>query len=70
MSEFILQAYSRKELAQMYFPNHGSKNAYMNFYKWLKEEAHKDAAFFESIKGRKLLRKNEVEKIVSILGPP
>ncbi len=68
-SHFELKSYSRKELAQMYFPDSSADNAAQNFRRWLKlHTSHKQ--FLESIHRKRYLLKSDVSMIVELLGEP
>ncbi|GAA4457078.1 DUF4248 domain-containing protein [Rurimicrobium arvi] len=67
---FEIKAYTRKELAQLYFPEFNSRSAYMLFRKWLLEHKDKHPEFLEQLRFRHVFRKSDVEKIVEILGEP
>lgn len=68
-SEFELRSYSRKELAQLYFPDSSPKSATQNLRRWL--NIHKSHQFFlEGISRKRLFRRAEVEMIVELIGEP
>lgn len=68
-SEFELRSYSRKELAQLYFPDSSPKSATQNLRRWLNiHTSHQ--LFLEGISRKRLFRRAEVEMIVELIGEP
>lgn len=68
-SEFELRSYSRKELAQLYFPDSSPKSATQNLRRWLNiHTSHQ--VFLEGISRKRLFRRAEVEMIVELIGEP
>lgn len=67
---FIIKSYSRKELAQLYFPDLSSRSAYVNFRNWLLEYREKYPDLLTQLHGRRIFRKCDVVKIVELLGEP
>lgn len=68
-SEFELRSYSRKELAQLYFPGSSPKSATQNLRRWLNiHTSHQ--VFLDSISRKQLFRRAEVEMIVELIGEP
>ncbi|MBN8670028.1 MAG: DUF4248 domain-containing protein [Chitinophagales bacterium] len=68
-THFELKSYSRKELAQMYFPDSSADNAAQNFRRWLNLHTNHQQ-FLKSIHRRRYLLKSEVSMIVELLGEP
>ena len=68
-SEFELRSYSRKELAQLYFPDSSHKSATQNLRRWLNiHTSHQ--VFLDSISRKQLFRRAEVEMIIELIGEP
>lgn len=62
---FILKSYSRKELAQLNFPDHNARTAYVNLRN---REERPDA--LQQIYARRIFRKCDVQLIVEMIGEP
>ncbi len=67
---FILKSYSRKELAQLYFPDLSPRSAYINLRNWLLEYREKRPDALQQIQGRRIFRKCDVLLIVEMIGEP
>lgn len=67
---FVLKSYSRKELAQLYFPDLSARNAYVNLRNWLLEHRAKHPDAIKQLHGRRILRKTDVALIVGLIGEP
>lgn len=68
---FEIKSYSRKEFALLYFPTSSSAEAAnKNLRRWLNEYKESEPELLEQIRGRHILRRCDVEKIVALLGEP
>ena len=67
---FTIKAYSRKELSLLYFPDSSPIAAYTSLRRWLNEHKDTSPELLLQIKGRRVLRKDHVAKIVELIGEP
>lgn len=67
---FHIKSYSRKELAQLYFPDSPTaKTACLNLRRWMQSKPE-TAILQKELANKKLFTRSQVQRIIDLLGEP